>query len=306
MSFKEDVVTGLEKERKELSPKYFYDQKGSQLFDQICDLEEYYVTRTELEIMEQSLPEIVDFLGEESLLIEYGSGSSVKTRMLLDELKKPAAYIPVDISHKHLQQTAETLSQSYPDLEVNPVAADFTKPFSLPECSQAHAKKVIYFPGSTIGNFSPTQAETILKEMAHLCEPEGDLLIGVDLKKDRSILESAYNDSKGVTEAFNLNLLERINNELGANFQLDQFQHQAIYNEKQCRIEMHLVSQKEQEVLIEETLIRFEQNETICTEHSYKYSIEEFEQLAQKASFQLKKVWTDANQLFSLQYLSLT
>ncbi|HVF11165.1 MAG TPA: L-histidine N(alpha)-methyltransferase, partial [Abditibacteriaceae bacterium] len=239
--FREEVLHGLQQPQKELPCKYFYDERGSHLFDQICRLEEYYPTRTELAIMQEHAGAMAQLLGRGCLLIEYGSGSSLKTRVLLDHLAAPAAYVPIDISRAHLMRSAGRLAAAYPGLKVLPVCADYTTDFTLPTCHRPIARKAVYFPGSTIGNFDPTQAQNFLCHIAEICGVGGGLLIGIDLKKDACILEPAYNDARGVTAAFNLNLLRRINRELGADFQLDRFQHYAFYNEELGRIEMHLV-----------------------------------------------------------------
>lgn len=304
-AFLDDVLYGMSQPEKKLFPKYFYDERGSQLFEEICRLEEYYLTRTELSIMDEKIEEIVQCLGEHCLLIEYGSGSSIKTRLLLDRLKSPVGYVPIDISKEHLEQTAKKLRDHYLDLEVLPVCADFTSFFEIPKPDQPASQRVVYFPGSTIGNFDSVSAKGLLRQMAKLCAPRGGGLIGVDLKKEKSILEEAYNDKKGITQKFNLNLLVRINRELGADFKIDQFQHHAFFNEKESRIEMHLVSLDQQEVHIGEMTIGFNKNESIQTEYSYKYSLEDFNHLAADASFKVKKVWTDKENLFSVQYLTL-
>lgn len=301
-TFLEDVLQGLQKEQKELPSKYFYDHVGSQLFEQICTLNEYYPTRTELTIMQEYIHEIVELLGPDCLLIEYGSGSSTKTRTLLDALQQPTAYVPIDISKEHLLNSAVSLAIAYPHLEVLPVCADYTSTFEIPSSIKPAQCKVGYYPGSTIGNFDPEPANCFLQQIAQTCQG-GGLLIGVDLKKDFNILHRAYNDQQGVTALFNLNLLVRINRELGANFQLDQFQHYAFYNPRQSRIEMHLESLKNQVVQIGKTEFSFKLGESIWTESSYKYGLDDFAQLAAKAGFTLERAWIDAQELFSVQYL---
>ena len=236
--FRADVLRGLSAPHKELPCKYFYDERGSRLFERICTLPEYYPTRTELAILGRDGREMAERLGPHSLLVEFGSGSSVKTRALLDRLETPAAYIPVDISREQLLASARALIRDYPDLEVRPVCADFTLPFEIPAVSRPACKRVVFFPGSTIGNFPPDKARQLLTRAARLCGTNGGMLLGADLKKDPQLLHAAYNDSQGVTAAFNLNLLVRINRELGADFRVEQFWHHALYNPIEGRIEI--------------------------------------------------------------------
>jgi len=304
-TFRDDVVQGLQQPGKSIPSKYFYDERGSQLFDQISELEEYYLTRTEMAIMRQYAAEMAEHIGPGCLLIEYGSGSSRKTRLLLDHLREPAAYVPIDISREHLARSAATLASDYPDLHVHPVCADYTGPFTLPACDRPVTRRVAYFPGSTIGNFSIEEAGAFLKQVAALCGKGGGLLIGVDLKKDPAVLARAYNDRQGVTAAFNLNLLERINRDLGTDFQLDQFRHQATYNQELGRIEMRLVSRQPQVVHLGDVAIPFSEGEAILTECSYKYALDEFAQLAAPAGFMVERVWTDERCFFSVQYLTI-
>src|SRR5215469_9181057 len=301
-TFRDEVLQGLQDARKELPSKYFYDDVGSQLFEQICELDEYYLTRTELGIMQEQMQEIVALLGPHCLLIEYGSGSSTKTRMLLDALQDPAGYVPIDIAKEQLLRSVTALKLTYPALEVLPVCADYTSDFALPTPAKPVSRRIAYFPGSTIGNFDREPAKRFLQQIAKVCMG-GGLLIGVDLKKDFNILHRAYNDSRGVTARFNLHLLERINRELDANFRLDQFGHYAFYNPGQSRVEMHLVSLSNQVVRIGEIEIAFKLGESIWTESSYKYTVEEFARLARSAGFTVERVWTDPQQFFSVQYL---
>jgi len=301
--FLTEVLAGLRRRRKRLPCKYFYDEAGSALFDRICELDEYYLTRTELAIMRQHAGEMAEAIGEGCLLIEYGSGSSVKTRVLLDRLASPAGYVPIDISGEHLRNTAYTLSLAYPGLEVLPVCADYTTRFHLPALPQPPAKRVVYFPGSTIGNFEPHDAVLFLRGMARVCGPGGGLLIGVDLKKDPALLHAAYNDAQGVTASFNLNLLARLNREVGADFDLGAFAHYAFYNPRRGRVEMHLVSRRAECVNVGPERVRFEEGESVFTESSYKYAPDEFARLAAAAGFTARKVWTDAQSRFSVQYL---
>ncbi len=303
--FLADALEGLKSTPKTLPCKYFYDQCGSQLFDKICDLPEYYPTRTEAGIMADNIEEIAAVFGPDTLLIEYGSGSSTKTRILLDHLPHLAGYVPMDISREHLYQTAEKLAAAYPDLDILPLCADYTQPFSLPNACRPVQSRIVYFPGSTIGNFHRPEAAVFLQHIAGVCGPGGGLLIGVDLRKSPGILEPAYNDAQGVTAAFNLNLLTRMNAEIGADFALDGFAHSAFYDERIGRIEMHLLSLNAQTVRLGGETIRFAEDETIWTECSYKYSLPEFAAMAETAGFAMRQVWTDAEQKFSVQYFTV-
>lgn len=302
-SFREDVIEGLGKTQKQLSPKYFYDERGSTLFDEITRLDEYYPTRTEAAIMRDHVDDMAEAVGPNAALVEYGSGSSEKTRILLNRMASAlAGYIPVDISREHLVNAAQSIADAYPDLAVQPVCADYTSPFSLPDLAKEADRSVIYFPGSTIGNFNRDEATGFLRQMAKAAGPGGGLLIGVDLKKDPSILHAAYNDREGVTAEFNLNLLRRINRELGGDFDFRAFRHEAVWHPSPGRIEMHLVSEREQEVHIGEHTFSFEEGETIHTENSCKFSLDEFRRMARDAGFEIRSVWTDDNTLFSIQY----
>ncbi len=297
-----EVVEGLEQPYKTIPCKYLYDEQGSRLFDRICELDEYYPTRTELHIMEEHLQEILAAIPDNSLLIELGSGSSVKTRLLLNHHKKLAAYVPVDISHKLLMDTAQVLQKQYPGIPVIPIVADYTHPFEIGDLSIPHDHTVVYYPGSTIGNFLPSKAKKFLRQIAGICKQDDGFLVGVDLKKDPSILEAAYNDREGITARFNKNLLLHINRELNADFDISLFAHEAIYNQALGRIEMHLVSLAEQDVRIADTVIHFSEGESIHTENSYKYEIEGFRNMAAEAGFEPDKVWTDPDRYFSIQY----
>lgn len=298
--FRAEVLRGLRQPQKELPSKYFYDERGSALFEQITRLDEYYVTRTETGIMEAHAAEMAAALGPNIVLIEYGSGSSTKTRFLLEHLERPAAYIPIDISPEALLHAADSIAADFPGLEVQPVCADYTTVFDLPPTRKLAARKVVYFPGSTFGNFDPIPAQQFLERVARVCGPGGAMLIGIDLKKDPCVLHDAYNDGEGVTAAFNLNLLGRINRELGADFDLAQFQHYAFYNPRQGRIEMHLVSQMDQVVHIGSSAIAFKIGESIWTESSYKFSLEEFGELIAAAGFSIEKTWQDEQEWFSM------
>lgn len=301
--FREDVLSGLAKNQRRIPPKYFYDQTGSRLFDAICQLPEYYPTRTEIGLLKQYGAEMAEYMGEGSVLVEFGSGSSLKIRLLLNALQ-PAAYLPIDISREHLFDSARELAEEYPLVAVHAICADYTRPLVLPE-GFAGKPKGGFFPGSSIGNFEPEEARQFLERIATLLGSGSGLLIGVDLKKEVALLNAAYNDSQGITAAFNLNLLQRINRELEGNFDLASFEHHALYNAAEGRVEMHLVSRKKQVVTVSNQVFEFQAGETLHTENSYKYTIEEFQQLASSAGFQPQRVWTDPQDLFSVHYLSL-
>lgn len=301
--FRSEVLSGLQKPQKELPCKYLYDEHGSYLYECICALDEYYIPRTERAIMETHIDEMVELIGPNALLIEYGSGSSVKTRILLDHLPDLAGYVPIDICPEQLLSATRELTSFYPELEVLPVCADYTSRFELPVPRQPSRRNIVYFPGSTIGNFELIQARNFLKHIAWVCGPGGGLIIGVDLKKDPYTLHCAYNDRNGVTAAFNLNLLERINRELNSDFQLEWFKHYAFYNPDEGRVEMHIVSLREQTVRIDNMTIPFTEGETIWTESSYKFNLNQFEQMANASGFKVERVWTDEKQWFSVQYL---
>lgn len=300
---KDEVISGLKREQKQLPSKYFYDERGSRLFEKITGLKEYYLSRAEKSILTKYSGEIIELIGPDAMLIEPGSGSSKKTRLLLDALPSLTAYIPVDISREYLRKVAKQLKKDYPTLAIKPVCADYTSSFELPDTVEFYRKQVVFFPGSTIGNFKPRRAKAFLKSIAELIDKDGGMLIGIDLKKDRKVLEVAYNDSEGITARFNKNILVRLNRELDAGFDVDGFRHYAFYNKKEGRIEMHLVSEKEQTVRISGEDFRFEKGETIHTENSYKYSPADFKQLAADW-FSVERVWMDEDRFFSLQYLS--
>lgn len=301
--FRADVLRGLSAPAKEIPCKYFYDETGSKLFEQICELEEYYPTRTELAIMEQHAEAMATLVGPACLLVEYGSGNGVKSRLLLDRLKAPAAYVPIDISREQLRESATALARDYPHLEVLPVCADFTRPLDLPATGQRPRRRVIYFPGSTIGNFTPDEAVQLLRRAARLGGAGSGFLLGVDLKKDPQVLHAAYNDRQGVTAAFNLNLLTRINRELGGDFRPDQFWHHAFYNAPLGRIEMHLISRVEQEIRVGPMAFALAEGEAIRTEYSYKYSPADVRRLATASGYEVRQVWTDDRKYFSVIYL---
>ena len=297
-----EIMAGLALPQKVLSPKFFYDDRGSRLFDAITELPEYYLTDAELEIMQRCIGEIVDLVGPRASLIEFGSGSSMKTRILLQQLDELAAYVPVDISREYLVAAAEAMAKDFPDIEILPVAADFTQPFKLPNPRVMPLRNIVYFPGSTIGNFTADAALELLKVMHHEAGEDGALLIGVDLQKDVAVIERAYNDDAGVTAEFNRNILQRINNEFGGDFDLAKFAHRAAYDEEFGRVEMHLVSMERQSVDICGSTFEFDAGETILTEYSHKYTLEGFATMAAAAGFTVDRVWTDSKNLFSVQY----
>jgi dimethylhistidine N-methyltransferase len=301
--FLRDVLEGLSRSPKWIPCKYLYDARGSRLFDEICTLPEYYPTRTELAILALKVPQMARGIGPSARIVELGAGSGEKTHLLLEALDEPAAYLPIDISKTALEAGARRAASNFEQLEVLPVLADYTEPVDLPEPTCPWQTTVAYFPGSTIGNFEPEQAGRFLERIAAMVGDGGGLLIGVDLVKDRAILERAYNDEAGVTAAFNLNLLERINRELGADFDVDGFKHRAVWNDAASRIEMHLVSTHDQRVELAGHTIGFEAGEHIVTEHSYKYEPDDFEQLAARAGFEPRSVWTDTKAWFSVWYL---
>jgi L-histidine N-alpha-methyltransferase len=300
-TFLADVLAGLGRPQKEVSAKYFYDAAGSCLFDRITELDEYYLTRTELGIMRQYADRMAARCGSQCLLVELGAGSLVKVRLLLDRLHRPAGYVPVDMSDNHLHAAAAALVRDYPNLAMLPICADFTGDFPLPDV--AAARRVVFFPGSTIGNFVPAKADELLRRIARLAGRGSGLLLGVDLQKDPRVIEAAYNDRRGVTAAFNRNLLVRINRELAADFDLDAFRHRAFYNREQSRIEMHLVSLSNQQVRIADAEFRFRTGETIHTENSYKYNLADLNHRAARCGLRTEDVWTDERNYFAVLYL---
>ena len=299
-----EVLAGLRQRQKTLPCKYFYDEKGSRLFDAICALPEYYLTRTELGIMEMHVAEMAAALGAQLILVEPGSGSSLKTRLLLEHLSDPVAYVPVDIAREQLLHAADQLNRLHPQLEVLPVCADFNQPFEVPAPARVAARTAVYFPGSTLGNFNPMEARQLLSHMRRLAGRDGALLIGIDLRKDVAVLEHAYDDAAGVTAEFNLNLLSRINQELGGDFDLHRFKHRAIYNAPEGCIEMHLVSSQAQSVQVAGERFEFRSGEHILSERSYKHTPEGFAALAGRAGLQIERQWTDDRRYFSVVYLT--
>lgn len=299
----DELIDGLRQPEMTISPKYFYDERGSQLFDEITRLPEYYPTETELGIMQDNIDEIASLVGRQASLIEFGSGSSLKTRVLLEHLDELAAYVPVDISEDHLLQSAQQIREEFPGLDVLPVVADFTQPFQLPSPKVMPVRNVVYFPGSTIGNFTNDAARELLAVMHGEAGADGALLIGVDLQKDPAIIEGAYNDSAGVTAEFNRNILRHLNREFGADFDLDAFAHSAEYNEDEGRVEIRLVSERDQQFTVGDESFLIGKDEAILTEYSHKYTLEGFAAMAQAAGFSVERVWMDAGRLFSVQYL---
>jgi dimethylhistidine N-methyltransferase len=301
--FLSETIAGLSRPQKTLPFKFFYDEEGSRLFNDICELDEYYVTRVENQILRDNIDEIADLIGSGCRLVEFGSGTSAKTRHLLTHLPSMSGYIPIDIAGPQLLESAAQLGLEYPDLEISPLEADYSEVLELPNTRRKSKQTMAFFPGSTIGNLEPGEAVAFLRNIASLCGNDGYLLIGIDRKKDRRILEPAYNDRKGVTARFNLNILARVNRELGADFDLSAFRHRAPFNEIHGRIEMHLVSQCAQTVHLDSKEFAFEAGEHITTEYSYKYTLKGFERLALRAGFKPVKNWEDPDHLFSVLLL---
>ncbi len=301
--FRADVLHGLAQTPKRIPSKYFYDARGSQLFEEICAQPEYYLTRTELAILEENAAAIASAIGPRALLVEYGSGAGIKTRLLLDALEQPVGYVPVEISRSALDASVENLSEEFPEVDMLPVSADFTQPVDLPAPDQAARRTVVFFPGSTLGNFEQREAIALLRTMAIEMGRQGAALVGIDLKKDATILEAAYNDAAGVTREFTLNLLTRINRELQADFNLDEFDHRARYNAQAGRIETHVVSRIDQAVAIGKHRFAFAAGEAMLVEYSCKYAVEEFAAMAAKAGLRVVRSWSDSRQWFAMQML---
>ena len=299
--FAPDLHRALRQRPRTISPKYFYDEAGSALFERICELPEYYPTRTELALLQRHAPEMAALIGPGAQLVEYGAGALRKVRLLLAHLNAPHSFVPVDISGPHLLGACRTLQAEFPALALQPVIADFTRPHDLP-ARPAQGRRIGFFPGSSIGNFAPEQALDFLRMAAQQLRG-GALLIGVDLIKEPALLHAAYNDVAGVTAAFNLNILARARQELGAQIDPEGFAHSAFYNAPLQRIEMHLQSRRRQQLRLEHRVYEFEAGETLHTENSYKFSIEGFQALAGKAGFKAATVWTDERDWFSLHWL---
>jgi len=298
-----EVLNGLNQNPKTLPCKYFYDEKGSELFEQICKLDEYHLTRTEIEIMKNHSSEMARIIGENSLIIELGCGNSNKIKLLLDHLESTAVYIPIDISENTLKNFVDALQTNYPKLKIVPICTDFSREFNIPELNISYSKKIVYFPGSTINNIGHDYRYKLLKHIRATCGQNGGLLIGVDLKKNKAVLEAAYNDKKGITAKFNLNILNHINNQLNSDFNVNNFRHKAIYNEKESQIEMYLISKCKQEVKINDEIIYFDENESILTEISRKYDINEFKEWVSDF-FEVQKIWADKEIKFAVFFLS--
>jgi dimethylhistidine N-methyltransferase len=297
------VLEGMRKHPRQLSPVWFYDELGSFLFDSICELPEYYLTRTELQIMHAHAADMAHHIGPDAAIIEFGSGTSTKTRLLLNHLEKAAAYVPVDIARDHLLTAASAIARDYSTLRVIPICADFTRPFDLPATVYAARRRAVYFPGSTLGNFAPEQAQELLHRMRQIIGANGAVLIGIDLKKDPRILERAYNDRAGVTAEFNVNALRHLNRELGTDFDLEAFEHAALWVEDRSRIEMHLISKREQDVHVGDETVHIGKGEHLTTEFCHKYTLEAFADLAATAGLSVSRVWMDSEKKFSVQLL---
>ena len=303
-TFLNDVVNGLSSSKKQLSPKYFYDEAGAEIFERICKTPEYYPTRTETIILKNSAAEIAQAIGPNAALIEYGSGALEKVKIILNALENPLALAPIDISEEQLDIAAKNIQNEFPHLNVLPLPGDFTKPVKLPEELFEARKQVAFFPGSTIGNFEKPDAVNFLKSVKTTIGDDGLMLIGVDLQKNRDTLLKAYNDAAGVTSEFNKNILTRINKELAGNFNLNEFEHVAKYNEEHHRVEMHLKSLADQTVCISGEVFHFALNETIHTENCYKYTQTSFSSLVNEAEFFPINTWTDPDELFSVVLLA--
>jgi dimethylhistidine N-methyltransferase len=304
--FLAEVVGGLSSSPRTLPCKFFYDERGADLFQEICELPEYYITRTETELLRHSAPEIAESIGPNAALIGFGTGAGIKTRLLLEHLQNPIAYIPVDISKQRLVDSAIELSHAMPALEILPVCADYLQELQFPKPLRKPDHVAVFFPGSTIGNLEPPVAKDFLQRVCRLCGKSGGLIIGIDLRKSRDVLEAAYNDSAGVTAEFNLNLLVRANRELGADFDLAHWKHCAVFNEAEGRIEMHLISDGEQTVNVGGRKFAFADGEKIITEFSYKHTVEGFTRLAASAGFrEASRVWTDPQRLFAIFHFAV-
>jgi L-histidine N-alpha-methyltransferase len=299
---REEVLRGLQSEPKTLPPKLFYDEAGAALFEQICELPEYYLTRAELEILHARAEDIAALTGPRVALLEYGSGAGVKIRLLLDALERPAAYVPIDISREQLARVASELVGEYPDVAVRPLNADYTLPHTVPDLP-VRSRRVAFFPGSTIGNFHPMDAAVFLGRVRRVVGKDGALVLGVDRRKRAATLNAAYDDAAGVTARFNLNILTRLNHDAAAHFDLSKFRHRAFFNPRASRVEMHLVSTEAQTVKVAGDYIDFEKGESIWTESSYKYDRARLEELVETAGFRLKKLWTNSKKQFWVAYL---
>lgn len=300
--FLEQALHGLQQNPPTLPSKFFYDRRGSELFDRICELPEYYPTRTEISILQKHIPDIARTIGPKVQLVEPGSGSAVKIRLLLDHLQQVVSYVPLEISRSHLLASAKDIAQAYPGLKVLPICADYMQPVQLPPLDEAR-RRVLFFPGSTLGNLPGQLATQLLERMARMAGEDGGLLIGIDLRKSLDVLIPAYNDSQGITAAFNLNMLHRLHNELGSDVNPEQFHHEAIWNDDASRIEMHLVSNRNQSFTLGGRQFTFAEGDRIVTEYSHKYTLDAFEMLA--PDWQLKQVWQDDRHWFAVMWLTV-
>ncbi len=304
-TFKREVIEGLRQTPKRIPSKFFYDVQGSRLFEAIACLDEYYLTRTEISILRAHLPELAALIGKDALVIEFGTGAGVKTSMLLEALDRPRAYIPIDISREALDHASRGLAKKFPSLNIQPLWMDYTDSLTLPTVRDGHGQHVIFFPGSTIGNFEPEEAIAFLQRAASLAGPRGSLLIGFDLVKDRSVLEAAYNDKLGVTAQFNLHLIERIAEEFGAPISPEDFEHLAFFNEHESRIEMHLVARTPLILSLDGEEIYLGKGEHIVTEYSYKYTPDAFRKILSASGFEFESRWTDAKEYFEVCYATV-
>lgn len=302
-AMRDDVLSGLSEDPKRLPSQYLYDELGSRLFEQICETDEYYLTRTEISILRDNMDQITERIGPGALVLEPGSGSGIKTKLLLEALENPVGYVPIDIAGEQLADFAAATASEFPDLEVQPVCADFTSDYELPKGFGGVRRRVAFLPGSTIGNFTEDAAIDLLRHTVDLCEEEGSVIVGVDLKKCPEIIEPAYDDSAGISRRFALNYLVRLNRELGADIAVDQFDYEAPYNAATSRVEMALVSRRDQTASIDGTEISFDADERVHTEFSYKYDVADFAALAREAGLGPVDVWTDPDGLFSVQHL---
>lgn len=302
-TFRSAVLHGLARHPRSISPKWFYDTRGARLFEKICELDDYYVTRTELSIFDRCLSEIAECVGPDCVVFEPGSGEGIKTELLLDALDAPRGYIPIDVAERQLQRTSDKLRARFPNLEVRPCLADFGRLTKLPEFDPPERCRIAFFPGSTLGNFVPDAATAFVRKLGDLAGNDGFVLLGVDLVKDTQILERAYNDSEGVTAEFNLNLLRRMQAELSADLDLESWRHRAIFDAAESRIEMHLVSSRDQTIRVGTQRFEFEGGEHIVTEYSYKYSTERLDALVRAAGFAVTRSWTDDREWFRVLLL---
>jgi dimethylhistidine N-methyltransferase len=299
-----EVLAGLRAPRKSLPTRLLYDARGMELFEAICETDEYYLTRTEVGILRDNIREVAASIGPESLLVEFGSGNGLKTQLLLEHLSDPVAYVPIEIEREALERSAQALRGRHPGLQVLPVCADYTSHYELPVPSRPPKRRTVFFPGSTIGNFEADKASEFLGHIAEVVGKGGGWLVGVDLHKDTDTLERAYDDRVGVTAEFELNALAHLNREFGADLRLDRFEYRSSYNQDLQRIEMYLVSRETQRACVAGAEIQFAEGEHILMEYSQKYTLESFRRFAAQAEFSVERVWLDDRSLFSIQYLT--